>query len=123
MNKKTIKLITSLVLLLVITFTMVNSVFAAFPEITIDGSTGMNSNLGQRTNNIMGTVLGVVQVVAMGVAIIMLTVLGIKYVAASPNEKAEYKKGMTVYIIGAVLLFGAGLLVGLIKTWTTDILQ
>jgi type IV secretory pathway VirB2 component (pilin) len=45
----------------------------------------------------------------------MLTILGIKYVAASPNEKADYKKGMTVYVVGAVLLFGASALLSVIQ--------
>jgi len=34
-------------------------------------------------------------------------VIGIKYMMGSAEEKAEYKKVMVPYIIGAVLLFAA----------------
>lgn len=56
-------------------------------------------------------ILGIIQVIAVGVALIMLVVLAIKYIAASPGEKADIKKSLTVYIVGALILFaGAGLL-------------
>lgn len=56
-------------------------------------------------------ILGIIEVVAVGVAVIMLVVLAIKYIAAAPGEKADIKKSLTVYIVGALILFaGAGLL-------------
>lgn len=68
-----------------------------------------------------GKILYIVRIVGMAVAVIMLTILGIKYVAASPNEKADYKKGMTVYVVGAVLLFGASFLLGVIQNFVSGI--
>lgn len=70
---------------------------------------------GEKVTNTAGQILTVVRIVGMAVAVIMLTILGIKYVAASPNEKADYKKGMTVYVVGAVLLFGASALLSVIQ--------
>lgn len=70
---------------------------------------------GEKVTNAAGQVLTIVRIVGMAVAVIMLTILGIKYVAASPNEKADYKKGMTVYVVGAVLLFGASALLSVIQ--------
>lgn len=70
---------------------------------------------GERVTNTAGQILTIVRIVGMAVAVIMLTILGIKYVAASPNEKADYKKGMTVYVVGAVLLFGASALLSVIQ--------
>ena len=51
-------------------------------------------------------VLGIVEVVAAGVAIIMVTVVGIKYILASPNEKADLKGNLIMITIGAILIFG-----------------
>ena len=34
-------------------------------------------------------------------------ILGIKYMTGSAEEKAEYKKTMVPYLVGAVILFGA----------------
>lgn len=70
---------------------------------------------GEKVTNTAGRILTIVRIVGMAVAVIMLTILGIKYVAASPNEKADYKKGMTVYVVGAVLLFGASALLSVIQ--------
>ena len=75
------------------------------------------SDAAANVQNIAGKVLNIVQIVGVAVATIMLTVLGIKYVSASPNEKAEYKKGMTIHVIGAVLLFGASMLIGVIRNF------
>lgn len=71
--------------------------------------------VGENVTNTAGQILTIVRIVGMAVAVIMLTILGIKYVAASPNEKADYKKGMTVYVVGAVLLFGASALLSVIQ--------
>lgn len=70
---------------------------------------------GEKVTNTAGQILTIVRILGMAVAVIMLTILGIKYVAASPNEKADYKKGMTVYVVGAVLLFGASALLSVIQ--------
>ena len=40
------------------------------------------------------------------VAIIMVGILGIKYMLGSVDEKSEYKKDMIPYFVGAILLFG-----------------
>lgn len=52
-------------------------------------------------------VLGVIQIVGTIVAVGVLMVLGIKYMMGSAEEKAEYKKTMLPYVIGAVILFAA----------------
>ena len=76
---------------------------------------------GAKVTNTAGQILTIVRIVGMAVAVIMLTILGIKYVAASPNEKADYKKGMTVYVVGAVLLFGASALLTVIQKFVNGI--
>ena len=40
-------------------------------------------------------------------AVIVLLVIGIKYMMGSASEKAEYKKTMIPYLVGAILIFGA----------------
>lgn len=75
---------------------------------------------GEKVTNTAGQILTIVRIVGMAVAVIMLTILGIKYVAASPNEKADYKKGMTVYVVGAVLLFGASALLSVIQKFVEE---
>ena len=53
-----------------------------------------------------GQILGIVNTVGTIVSVIVLMIIGIKYMLGSIEEKAEYKKSMTGYVFGAILLFG-----------------
>ena len=59
-------------------------------------------------------IVGIIQVVGTIAAVGILMVVGIKYMMGSAEQKAEYKKVMIPYIIGAVLLFAASTVAGLI---------
>lgn len=54
-----------------------------------------------------GSVAGIIQIVGTAVSAGAMIIIGIKYVVASADEKAEYRERMIPYFIGAVLLFGA----------------
>ncbi len=62
-----------------------------------------DSNIAKTINS----VIGVIQMVGTGISLIVITMLGIKYIIASPGEKAETKKQIMPILIGCVLLFGA----------------
>ena len=83
----------------------------AFPTAIEGTETSFSSGL----TNSAGAILGVFQVVGYAVAVIILAWLGIKYIMASPDGKAELKKQAFAYILGAVLLFAAGTIVGWVK--------
>ena len=53
------------------------------------------------------SVLGVIQWVGYAFALGMLIYIGIKYVMAAANEKADLKKGAINYVIGAIVIAGA----------------
>jgi len=74
---------------------------------TIQNDDGEIAKLGGQIASIL-TTIGIV------VAVIVLLVLGIKYMIGSAQEKAEYKKTMIPYIIGAVLLLSASGIVRLL---------
>lgn len=56
-------------------------------------------------NDIAGTAITVTQIIAMGVAIIMLIVLAMKYMLSAPGDKASIQKHAVVYIVGAIVMF------------------
>lgn len=122
MNTKTKKiLVFALIALTLLAIT--TPVFAAAdstnfldPKETVKAA---SSNLATKTNTVMNQILGVVQIVAIGVAVIMLIILAIKYISAAPGEKADIKKGAMIYVVGAVLLFGATGILEIIKQFTT----
>lgn len=51
-----------------------------------------------------GKILGMVNTVGVVISVIVLTLIGIKYMIGSVDEKAQYKQTMVPYVIGAVLL-------------------
>lgn len=55
------------------------------------------------------------------VAVIVLIVLGLKYMMGSTEEKAEYKKTLMPYVIGAVLIFAASVIAGAIFGFANNI--
>ena len=66
------------------------------------------------------TILGFFQVVGYMAAVIVLVWLGVKYIMASPEGKAEIKKQAFAYILGAVLLFAASGIVTIVKNSITN---
>lgn len=53
----------------------------------------------------VGKVITVVQTVGSIASVICLIVIGVKYMTGSVEEKAEYKKTLVPYVIGAALIF------------------
>ena len=50
-------------------------------------------------------IIGILQTVGVVLSVAILVVLGIKYMMGSAEEKADYKKTMIPYIVGAVCIF------------------
>ena len=61
---------------------------------------------GSVINNLGKTITGIIRIVGSAVSIIAILLIGIKYMLGSIEEKAEYKKSMGPYIIGAIMVFG-----------------
>lgn len=86
------------------------------------GYTGTTSGSGVTAVESLGkNIIGIVQVVGSLAAVIVLVVLGIKYMMGSTEEKAEYKKTLIPYIVGAVLIFAASSIAGFIYDWAITI--
>ena len=58
-----------------------------------------------RLESMSERILGIIQVIGVVVSVVMLIVIGIKYMVGSIEERAEYKETLKPYIIGAFLLF------------------
>ena len=67
---------------------------------------------------VINAVIGTLQVAGTGIALIMISILGIKYMMAAPNDKADVKKQITPMVIGAILLFGAVNIIQIIANFT-----
>ena len=68
-----------------------------------------------------GKITGIIQIVGTVSSIVILTVLGIKYIMGSAEERAEYKKTLFPYFIGAIFVFGATNLAQVVYTWASTL--
>ena len=69
---------------------------------------------GGKAESLVGQILGILQFTAVAIALGMLLVIGIKYITASPEGKADIKGTAIAYLIGAVCIFSAvGILNGI----------
>ena len=66
-------------------------------------------------------IVGIIQVVGSIAAVAVLVVLGIKYMMGSTEEKAEYKKTLIPYIVGAVLIFAASNIASFVYSWANNL--
>ena len=78
----------------------VTSNVAAYKPTDID--TGSASKIESKTSKI----LTVISNIGIAVSVIILAILGVKYMIGSVEDKAEYKEDMIPYLIGALMLFG-----------------
>lgn len=83
--------------------------------------TSSDTGLNDSIRNIIGAILNVTRIIATGVAIIMLTVLAMKYMMSAPNDRADIKKHAVVYIVGAVILFAGTGILTIIKQFSESI--
>ena len=70
--------------------------------------------------NKVNSILNAITVIGIVISVITLTILGIKYMIGSVEEKAEYKKSMIPYIIGVVFLLATSTAVKLIAKLTQE---
>lgn len=119
MKKNAIKLLTMILVAMILmasTLTVVDATTAA----SISAGSMFNSasdatGTSGTVSTIIGSLITIVQIIGVGVAIIMLIVLAIKYISAAPGDKAEIKKHAVVYVVGAIVLFAASGILGIIK--------
>ncbi len=77
---------------------------------------------GTVTNSVQtiaGSVITIARVVCAGVAVAMITLLGVKYMTAAPGEKADIKKHAIPYVVGAVIMFACTGILGIIEEFAS----
>ena len=59
----------------------------------------------QIATNIGSAIISVIRVIGIIVTVVVLLILGIKYMTGSVEEKADYKKSMIPYLVGVFIFF------------------
>ncbi len=113
--KRTSKIIVTLCIIFTILAISVVSFGTDTTKQLLDGLNGQSTNVNTANVQKLGnSIIAVVRVVGVIVAVVILLVLGIKYMMGSAEEKADYKKSMIPYIVGAILIFASTTIVGVV---------
>lgn len=80
--------------------------------ITVSNGFGVSDLTGEQKGmsgleNIGNYVVSIITTIGIVVSVIVIAVIGIKYMLGSVGERAEYKKTLLPYLVGAALVFGA----------------
>lgn len=81
---------------------------------TFDPKSNANAQDAEKLANIGNQIIGFLQIVGSIISVIVLIILGIKYMIGSAEEKANYKKTMGPYLIGAIMIFAITSILGFI---------
>lgn len=111
----------SIMLMVMMLVMITTNVFAVPDDITpktIDGTSDVN--VGGITS-IGNDIVKIITTGGIVVSVIILVVLGIKYMMGSAEEKAEYKKTLMPYVIGAALVFAASSIATVVFNFATSI--
>lgn len=111
-------LLASMIFSVLLTFQ--NYAEASMPDIsTIEGAG--DASTANSVEKIVGAILYITKVIAVGIGLIMLTAVAIKYMSSAPGERATIKKHAVVYIVGACVLFGSAGILNIIQKFATNI--
>lgn len=126
---KIIKYICIILIILIILMTfdcIFNSVYATENVINMySGNVDNDENdagggIGE-VRKIIGRIISIVQVFGIFIAVAMCMSLGIKYMYSSPGDRAQIKNHLTIYVIGAVVMFGSAGILQIIKTFFVEV--
>ena len=66
-------------------------------------------------------IVSVITTIGIVASVIILIIIGLRYMLGSIEEKAQYKKSMIPYIIGAGLVFTASFIANIIYDWAINL--
>ena len=112
MKKKIVKIV--FIVLIILNIFVTTSRALDFGDIIKRATTFISIGQGEDTTikkgdiiSLSDSIFGILQAVALAVALVMILVLGIKYMTSSVEGKADIKATMVPFIVGAVVAFGA----------------
>jgi hypothetical protein len=115
MKRKITKIIL-IVFVAILIITQGTSAFAASNAEEVKKFSGSANVTGSGAiKNIISAVLSVVRTAGAAIAIIILMTIAAKYIMASAGDRADIKKYAVNYVIGAVILFGATGILGIVQ--------
>ena len=119
--KKLTKIV-SVLLMVAILLSIGTTVFATVSGVSDPADlTGQAVSGTDKITNIGNQIITILTIVGTVASVVVLIVLGLKYMMGSAEEKAEYKKTMLPYIICAALVFAASAIAGVLYSFLSNV--
>jgi len=108
--KKSMKII-AIVLIALTLMSITTTIFAASGSMLtpsdIEGKIEYESDASTGLTEMAGKVVGLIRNIAVIAGVILLTVIGVKFMLGSAEEKAEYKKSLVPLVVGIIVVMAA----------------
>ena len=119
--KKKVKIF-SIIMLIIIT---VSSFMATISYADLIDPNDYNPNNGnaeapEKFTNMVGTIATTIQMIGVVLSVIVIGLLGIKYMTGSVEERADYKKTMIPFLVGTFLIVAVGTVLRIINDLITQ---
>lgn len=116
------KIVVTLILITILSL-FAGTVYATGVDEIISSMEGTSTPQGSDSGiaSSIKDVIGMLQVAGTGIALVVITMLGIKYMLAAPSEKANVKQQIMPILIGCILVFGAITIVSAITDFSAVI--
>lgn len=121
--KKQVKILSIALIVLTILCSLSTIVLADVKSDLDIISKGNDSAKAEEVVKLGATIVTIMQTVGIVVAVVVLLILGIKYMMGSAEEKAEYKKTMIPYLVGVVLIFASTTIVNVVYNIASGVNQ
>lgn len=119
--KKTVKIVKILLVAMILLLAFTVTVNAANTSGRAPGNyTGSGASVTS-IEKIGNQIIQIVSTIGSIASVVILVVLGIKYMMGSAEEKAEYKKTLLPYIIGAAFVFAASTIATFVFNFTSNL--
>lgn len=89
-----------------------------FKKVDIDKINTGNIDIDPGMKNKISKVFGIVQYICFAGAVIIVSISGVKYMLAAPDEKADIKKQAIALVIGASIIFSISTILRIIAAIT-----
>lgn len=121
-RKNIVKVLT--IMLFVFVFLLTNTVCAIGNlDSPIKQPEGSGVDVDDKIKNPIDMLWNTIRYILQVVAVSIFIVIGVKYMFASADQKADLKKGLMMATIGVVLVFGATLVIKFIQTVASDVMK
>ena len=119
--RKNVKKIIVVLIIFIYIMAVITSVNAFAGEISTFDKDKEITEVDNAINNIGGTIITIIRVVSVAIAIVMLLVIGMRYMISAPGDRADIKKHAVAYVVGAFILFGVSGILTILTDFSSKI--